>query len=236
MGGTIATPGTANVYVNGGLIRSVQLQPGSFNLSQIPVTAGNNAVAVVVRGDDGRTQTFGQSYFAVNSLLVKGMTDYDYSVGLVRRSGSAAAYGMPALAATYRLGASAGAMFGGTLEATGMAQVARWKVTYVCRRGPSSSVPPQAPCARATAPRSMHCSRWEAIRRRSARRCSIADRRSRRSVQASRLDFSRRASVRTSHSTIRFARTPRSRSTLRTIRTATARRAKRRTAPPFPFR
>jgi len=30
LGGTIATPGTANVYVNGGLIRSVQLQPRKF--------------------------------------------------------------------------------------------------------------------------------------------------------------------------------------------------------------
>jgi len=40
----------------------------------------------------------------------------------VRRPGAVAAYGVPALAATYRLGASAGATFGGTVEATGTTQ------------------------------------------------------------------------------------------------------------------
>lgn len=54
--------------------------------------------------------------FAVNSLLQKGVTDYGYGAGFVRLAG--AGYGAPALVASYRLGASAGATFGGTIQAT----------------------------------------------------------------------------------------------------------------------
>lgn len=234
LGGTIATPGTANVYVNGDLIRSVQLQPGSFNLSQIPVTAGNNAVAVVVRGDDGRTQTFGQSYFAVNSLLVKGMTDYDYSVGLVRRSGSAAAYGMPALAATYRLGASAGATFGGTLEATGMAQVARLESDL---RLPEGAI--QLGAA-ASSMRGGHGAAFDALLALGGDPTSLSASVLYRGPTFAQIGASEPPGFQppgfSTNVTLNHSFRSDAASTLRTIRTATARRAKRRTAPPFPFR
>jgi outer membrane usher protein len=116
--GVISSPGTADVYVNGLLARSIPLQPGAFDLSEIPVESGLNDVAVVVRDASGNARTYQQSYFSTDSLLRKGLTDYDYGAGLLRAGEGSDSYGNAALAASYRVGVSDDATLGGRFVAT----------------------------------------------------------------------------------------------------------------------
>jgi outer membrane usher protein len=116
--GVISTPGTAEVYVNGLLASSIPLQPGSFDLNQIPVQSGLNDVAVVVRDAAGNTRTYQQSYFSTDALLRKGLTDYDYGAGLLRDGEGSDRYGNPALAASYRAGVTDDATLGARFVAT----------------------------------------------------------------------------------------------------------------------
>jgi outer membrane usher protein len=116
--GVISTPGTAEVYVNGLLASSIPLQPGTFDLNQIPVQSGLNDVAIVVRDAAGNTHTYQQSYFSTDALLRKGLTDYDYGAGLLRDGEGTDRYGNPALAASYRVGVSDDATLGARIVAT----------------------------------------------------------------------------------------------------------------------
>ncbi len=102
--GVIASPGTADVYVNGLLERSIPLQPGAFNLNGLSIGTGLNDVTVVVRDAQGNAHTYAQSYFSSDALLRKGLTDYSYGAGFLREDESGNAYGNAALAASYRAG------------------------------------------------------------------------------------------------------------------------------------
>jgi outer membrane usher protein len=115
--GSIATTGTAQIYVNGGLTQTVQLQPGVFNLSQLPVQAGPNNVSVVVRDAQGLVQTFGTSYFAASSLLRKGLTDYNYSAGFVENPDGETYERNPSATAYYRIGATDEVTYGARFTA-----------------------------------------------------------------------------------------------------------------------
>src|SRR5262249_16663607 len=45
--GTVSTPSTADIYVNGVLVRSVELAPGPFNLQNLPAVSGAGNTRVV---------------------------------------------------------------------------------------------------------------------------------------------------------------------------------------------
>lgn len=82
--GSVSTPATADVYVNGTLVRRVQLPPGAFSLQRLPVVGGLGSVQVVVRDRVGRQQIFGGPYYFTSSLLDAGTHDFQYSVGTRR--------------------------------------------------------------------------------------------------------------------------------------------------------
>ena len=102
--GLLAEPGTATVYINGLLERSIPLSPGGFDLTNIPVTTGTNDVQVVIRDADGNVRTYNQSYLGSEALLRKGLTDYSYGAGFLRTSNQS--YDNPAVTASYRVGTS----------------------------------------------------------------------------------------------------------------------------------
>ncbi len=115
--GVLATPGTADVYVDGLLAHSTPLGPGGFDLTNIPVTTGTSDVTVVVRDAAGHARTYDQTFFATNSLLKRGLTDYAYGAGLLRTA-DADSYDDLALAGSYRIGATDMSTLGGELSAT----------------------------------------------------------------------------------------------------------------------
>lgn len=117
--GAVTSPSTADVYVNGVLTSRIDLQPGNFDITRLPVANGSATTQVVITDSFGHTQTYTQSSYISSELLIKGTTDFEYAAGLVRTNAfqDGDRYGPGALMARYRLGASDNLSLGGRLEA-----------------------------------------------------------------------------------------------------------------------
>lgn len=107
LSGEVLTPSTADVYVNGILLRREQLPPGSFQLRDLPVTSGRGTTNVVVRDAFGREQQIGSAFYLNTGALAPGLQEYSYHVGFRRiDAGNAGAgeYGSVAFSGVHRLG------------------------------------------------------------------------------------------------------------------------------------
>ncbi len=82
--GSAALPSVVDVYVNNALQGSQTLNPGPFELANIPVPTGSGTVQLVMRDMLGRTVVAEQSYYANAGLLRRGLHDFSYEVGFLR--------------------------------------------------------------------------------------------------------------------------------------------------------
>lgn len=106
LGGSAAVPSVVDIYVDDALRDSRNIRPGPFEITDVPVVTGSGDVQLVVRDLLGREQIFTQSYYASPSLLRRGLHDYSYEIGSLRRSfgEKSHAYGPLMLSATHRYG------------------------------------------------------------------------------------------------------------------------------------
>lgn len=118
--GAVTTPSTADVYVNGVLVRRIDLPPGTFDLTHLPVTSGSVNTQVVVTDAFGHAQTYAQNYYLSTQLLQPGTTDFQYAAGLERRNafGPGDGYGPAVALARYRIGVTGNVTAGGRFEAS----------------------------------------------------------------------------------------------------------------------
>lgn len=116
--GTVLSPTQADVYLNGSLYRSVTLEPGQFSLTNLPVPPGENVTQIVLRDASGVTTDLSSFYYAAQSVLTKGLNEYNYHLGFVRRSpfGAEDSYGPLAGLGYYRVGLTNDVTFGATFE------------------------------------------------------------------------------------------------------------------------
>lgn len=114
--GVAQTPSTALVYVNGSLVRQIDLPPGSFSLNGLPLADGSNNVQVVLRDAFGRVQTINQNYYQSANFLRKGLTDYSYSLGVPHMFGGTVAYGGLSFLGRYAFGVRDNLMVEGRTE------------------------------------------------------------------------------------------------------------------------
>ncbi|WP_242334776.1 MULTISPECIES: fimbria/pilus outer membrane usher protein [Anaeromyxobacter] len=113
-----ATPSTIDVYVNGALARTLTVAPGTYDLSNLPVSTGANDVRIVVRDAFGRTQAIEAAHYQAQGLLAPGLDEPGLWVGAVReRFGTESfAYGDPILVARERRGFTRAFTGGARLE------------------------------------------------------------------------------------------------------------------------
>ncbi len=106
MSGAAVAPSTVDVYVNGRLVSSTQVNPGSFDVQNIPAVLGAGNAQVMVRDVFGRQQQLASPYYFSTGVLKKGLDEYNFSAGARRKNISTDSfnYGGPALQANYRLG------------------------------------------------------------------------------------------------------------------------------------
>ncbi|MDR3532445.1 MAG: fimbria/pilus outer membrane usher protein [Rhodopila sp.] len=106
--GSVAVPSTVDVLVNGTQLLSRQVQPGPFQIAQLPVVTGTGTVAMTVTDALGRQVTTTLPFYASSSLLAPGLQSYSVEVGKVRRNWGILSddYGDLAGSATYRRGLS----------------------------------------------------------------------------------------------------------------------------------
>jgi outer membrane usher protein len=116
--GTVLSPTQADVYLNGSLYRSLTLEPGQFSLTNLPVPPGANVTQVVLHDSSGATTDLSSFYYAAQTVLTKGLNEYNYHLGFVRRSpfGAEDQYGPLAALGYYRVGLTNDVTFGATFE------------------------------------------------------------------------------------------------------------------------
>ncbi len=104
--GIARAPSTAEIYVNGVLVRRAELPPGPFSTNDLPVTTGAGTTRVVVRDALGNEQSYEASYYLPANLLAPGISEYSYTLGYRRRDVGTESWGYDtaALVATHRLG------------------------------------------------------------------------------------------------------------------------------------
>lgn len=83
--GVAETPSQAEVYVNNRLVRTLEVPPGPFRLTNLPQSGGFNRVRVVVRGLDGQEQIFDSGFVQFASLLEPGLAEFNVAFGFERQ-------------------------------------------------------------------------------------------------------------------------------------------------------
>jgi outer membrane usher protein len=81
-------PATVEVQVNGATIRQLRLEPGRYDLRNLPLSQGANNVNIVIRDDTGRVQTLSSRSFFDIDLLGQGITDFSFAAGVRSNFGS----------------------------------------------------------------------------------------------------------------------------------------------------
>ena len=116
--GAVTSPSTADIYVNGVLTTRIDLSPGNFDLTRLPVASGSATTQIVVTDSFGHKQTFTQSSYISSDLLIKGTTDFEYAAGLERTNAfqNGDRYGPAALMGHYRAGLTDHLTLGGRFE------------------------------------------------------------------------------------------------------------------------
>ena len=84
IGGAVTTPSVAQVYINGQLSRQINLQPGEFNLQNLPIVTGSGNVKVLIKNAFGQVQQLSYPYYYSSQLLAKGLEKFSYNLGFVR--------------------------------------------------------------------------------------------------------------------------------------------------------
>ena len=103
---TVLVPSTAQIYVNGVLVRTEALAPGRVALANLPVTNGSGDTRVVLTDALGRQTELVQSYYLPGGLLRPGFSAYHVAVGAIREHVGLASfdYGAAVAVARYQRG------------------------------------------------------------------------------------------------------------------------------------
>lgn len=83
--GLATVPSVVDVYVNNVRRLSTEVQPGPFEVRQLPVMSGAGELTVVTRDALGREQSVTAPYYVSPSLLREGLYDYALEGGALRR-------------------------------------------------------------------------------------------------------------------------------------------------------
>ena len=109
LNGEAALPSTVEVLVNNARRISQSVQPGPFELTNVPTVTGAGELNLVVRDLLGRETVIQQSYYASPRLLAPGLTDFSLEGGKLRTGYSQdSRYGSTFGAATWRQGLTPG--------------------------------------------------------------------------------------------------------------------------------
>jgi outer membrane usher protein len=121
VGGMVSLPSEAEVYLGGTRIRTEKLSPGQFELKNISSLGGRSDVTVVIRDPFGREQTIRSPFYFTETLLEKGLHEYSYNAGFLRRKFGEESdrYGPVAFSAFHNYGVSDRVTLGGRGEGAG---------------------------------------------------------------------------------------------------------------------
>lgn len=85
-GGTAAVPSTLEIYTQNVRTYSGDIQPGPFQVTNLPVFTGAGQAQVVLRDSLGRETTATLPFYASSMLLRQGLLDFSVEAGMARRN------------------------------------------------------------------------------------------------------------------------------------------------------
>ncbi|WP_199504846.1 fimbria/pilus outer membrane usher protein [Qipengyuania sp. YIM B01966] len=136
----IASPSTVEVIVNGAPYQTLDLQPGTYSLDDLPIQIGSNDVQLVVRDASGREQVTRFDYFFDPIDLEAGEEEYSAAIGFVANdAGLQPEYsGDPAALLNYRKALSDILIVGGGVQLSEDIQVLGFETQVVPQVVPGS--------------------------------------------------------------------------------------------------
>ncbi|MDH0863181.1 fimbria/pilus outer membrane usher protein, partial [Mitsuaria sp. GD03876] len=104
--GEATLPSTVDVFVNNSQRLQGRVQPGPFDISDLPLVTGQGEIRTVVRDLLGREQVVTQPYYISASLLKPGLSSYSVETGWLRLNYGIDSnrYGRAMVAGTWRHG------------------------------------------------------------------------------------------------------------------------------------
>ena len=79
---TLQAPATVEIFVNGQPARTLRLGPGTFDLTDLPLTVGASDVQIIIEDEAGDRQVINYDFFSDFSLLAPGLSEFDFQVGI----------------------------------------------------------------------------------------------------------------------------------------------------------
>lgn len=118
LSGVVTTPSRIDLYVNNQLVRSLQVQPGRYELANLALPTGAADTRVVVRDAFGGQQEFGGSYYVTSSVLARGLQQFQYAFGAerLRPFDTMWDYGRAVFTGTHRIGLTDSVTVGARIE------------------------------------------------------------------------------------------------------------------------
>lgn len=86
LSGTAALPSTIDVLINNQRRTTEQVNPGPFELTNVPVTSGAGEINLIVRDLLGRESIINQSFYFSPRLLAEGLSDFSVEAGFLREN------------------------------------------------------------------------------------------------------------------------------------------------------
>jgi outer membrane usher protein len=75
-------PSSVDVQVNGVIVRRLRLDPGDYNLGDLPIGAGLSDVTLFIEDDVGKKEKLDFSIFLDNELLEPGISEWAFAAGM----------------------------------------------------------------------------------------------------------------------------------------------------------
>ena len=118
--GSAAVHSVVNVLTNGNSVLSQEINPGPFEVQQLPMITGAGTISMTVTNALGQQMNVTQPFYASSALLAPGLQTFSAQVGAVRRNWGFVSndYGKFAGIANYRRGLSSMVTIEGSAEAT----------------------------------------------------------------------------------------------------------------------
>lgn len=79
---TLREPATVTVIVNGATARTLRLDPGNYDIQDLPLTGGANRVELLIEDAAGGRRLVSFDFFEDISLLAPGIDEYDLKAGI----------------------------------------------------------------------------------------------------------------------------------------------------------
>lgn len=119
--GLLSLPSTVDLYLDGIKVHSERFSPGEFDLRNLQGFGGAQTVEVVIRDSLGREQRIVSPFYFTDRILRKGLQEYSYNLGFLRRDFGQQSndYGSLAFSGFHRFGLTDTLNLGMRAEATG---------------------------------------------------------------------------------------------------------------------